>query len=293
MVKKTFILIIICSGVFYLYSQNKNSVEEMFSPPERMPIMKDLCRFVLDNTEYPQSAINDTISGDILIDFYVETNGNTSNHRVIKGVREDLNNEALRVAKLLKFDKPAYTRGKAVRTIYLLSISFLLNYDYLHSRHTPIIRCSDILNEDYLMPQECKTVNNDSIEIIFAVETQPEFNKESTIGLAKFIDENVREVNVPEGNSRVVVQFLVDTLGYTTCHKIIRDVNPELDNEALRVSRLLKFMKPATQCGKPVNCNSTLTFDFKKYSFNNKKKARKKRPLSGTSYSLCPKQQQF
>lgn len=275
MVKKMFILIIICGSVFYLYSQNKNSVEEMFSPPETMPRMKDLCRLVLDNIEYPQNAINDTISGVVLVDFYIETNGHTSNHRVIKGVREDLNDEALRVAKLLKFDKPAYTRGKAVRTIYFLPISFLLDYDYLHSKYTPIIKCSDILNEDYLTDQECKTVHNDSIEIIFAVDSWPDFNKESTKGLIKFIDENMREVNVPEGNARVVVQFLVDTLGYTSDHKIIRGVNPELDNEALRVSRLLKFMKPAIQRGKPINFNYTLVFDFKKYSFN-KKKAREK-----------------
>ncbi len=124
--------------------------------------------------------------------------------------------------------------------------------------------------------QNSKIVQQDSIEIIFGVEATPKFNKENTIGLAKFIDENVREVNVPEGNSRVVVQFLVDTLGYTSCHKIIRGVNPELDNEALRVSRLLKFMKPAIQRGKPINFNYTLAFDFKRYSFNNKKKERKK-----------------
>ena len=274
MVKKIFILIIISNSVFCLYSQNKNSVEEMSSPPERRPIMKDLCRFVLDNIEYPQSAIGDTVSGDVLIDFYVETNGNTSNHRVIKGVRGDLNNEALRVAKLLKFDKPAYTRGKAVRTIYLLPISFLLNYDYLHSRHTPIIKCSDIFNEDYLTPQDCETVNN-SIEIIFAVETQLDFNKESTIDLARFIDENVRQINVPEGSSRVIVQFLVDTLGHTSGHKIIRGINPELDNEALRMSKSLKFMKPAIQRGKPVNFNYTLSFNFEEYSLN-KKNMRKK-----------------
>lgn len=122
-------------------------VEEMFSRPEKMPIMKDLCGLVLDSIEYPQSAIDDTISGVVLVDFNVETNGNTSNHKVIKGVREDLNNEALRVAKLLKFDKPAYTGGKAVRTVYHLPISFLLDYDFLHLKYTPIIECSDIINE--------------------------------------------------------------------------------------------------------------------------------------------------
>lgn len=270
MVKKIFILIIIFGSASYLYSQNKDYQVEMFSPPERRPIMKDLCRFILDNIEYPKSAINELVSGTILIDFHVETNGNTSNHRVIKGVREDLNDEALRVAKLLKFDKPAYTRSKAVRTIYLIPISFLLDYDYLHSKYTAIIKCSDILNEDYLTGQESKTGLNDSIKIISAVDAWPEFNKQSTKGLAKFIKENIRNVNVPNSDSRVIVQFLVDTLGFTSDHKIIKSINCELDNEAMRISKLLKFMNPAIQRGKPVNFIYTLTFDFEKLNSSNK-----------------------
>lgn len=123
--------------------------------------------------------------------------------------------------------------------------------------------------------QNCKTVQNDSNEITFALESWPDFNKESLNGLVKFIVENVREVDVPEGNSRVIVQFLVDTLGYTSNHKIIRGVNPELDNEALRISRLLKFERPAMQGGKPVNVTYTLPFDFKKLLLD-KMKARKK-----------------
>ena len=125
-----------------------------------------------------------------------------------------------------------------------------------------------------LAAQNNSIVENDSIEIIFGVDAWPDFNKESTKGLIKFIDENVREINIPEGNSRVFVQFLVDTLGYTSNHKIIRGVNAELDNEALRVSRLLKFMKPAIQRGKPINFTYTLVFDFKKLLLD-KRKARK------------------
>ena len=137
----------------------------------------------------------------------------------------------------------------------IMLILFFVGYELLHTATA----------------QNCKTAKNDSIEIIFAVESWPDFNKKSTEGLMNFIDENVREVTVPKGNTRVVVQFLVDTLGNTSNHKIIRGVNPELDNEALRVSRLLKFMKPAIQRGNPINFNYTVVFDFEKYSFNKKK----------------------
>ena len=128
-----------------------------------------------------------------------------------------------------------------------------------------ILTCLVCLNK--LTAQECLKENNDSIEIIFAVDAWPEFNKEGTKGLEKFIKENIRRVNVPEGDSRVVVQFLVDTTGFTSRYKIIKSVNCELDNEAMRISKLLRFMNPATQRGKPVNFTYTLTFDFKRIMY--------------------------
>lgn len=135
----------------------------------------------------------------------------------------------------------------------IMLILFFIGFAFLHK-----VTAQRIITDQY----------DDSLGIVFRVEAQPDFNKESTRGLLKFIEENVREVNVPEGDSRVVVQFLVDTLGCTSNHKIIKGINPELDNEALRVSRLLKFMSPAIQRGQPVNYIYTVVFDFKKYSFN-------------------------
>lgn len=129
-----------------------------------------------------------------------------------------------------------------------------------------ILICLVCLNK--LTAQECLKENNDSIEIIFAVDAWPEFNKKGTKGLDKFIKENIRRVNVPEGDSRVVVQFLVDTIGFTSRHKIIKSVDRELDNEAMRISKLLRFMNPATQRGKLVNFIYTLTFDFKRVMGN-------------------------
>lgn len=147
MVKKILLSIIFCSNTIFQFSQEKRSIEEMFSRPEIMPVKNDLCSFVLDKIVYPQSAINDTIQGVVLIDFYVEIDGKTSSHEVVRGVRDDLNNEALKVAKLLNFDEPAYTRGIPVKTTYIFLISFLLDYDLLRLTYTPKIVCSDILKK--------------------------------------------------------------------------------------------------------------------------------------------------
>ena len=50
----------------------------------------------------------------------------------------------------------------------------------------------------------------------------------------------------------VYVSFLIDTLGQTFSHSISRGITPELDKEALRVSRLIHFKKPAMQKNKPI-----------------------------------------
>ncbi|HOW20834.1 MAG TPA: energy transducer TonB, partial [Tenuifilaceae bacterium] len=56
------------------------------------------------------------------------TSGLTINHKVAKGIREDLNNEALRVAKLIKFDRPALQKGRPIEVEYTVPIVFDLRH---------------------------------------------------------------------------------------------------------------------------------------------------------------------
>lgn len=64
-------------------------------------------------------------------DYWGATNSKTGqisygNHEIIKGIREDLNNEALRVAKLINFDRPAMQRGKPIKVKYTVPVEFKL-----------------------------------------------------------------------------------------------------------------------------------------------------------------------
>ncbi|MFT6844684.1 MAG: TonB family protein [Flavobacteriales bacterium] len=56
--------------------------------------------------------------------FWVDENGNTLSHCLLKEVREDLDKEALRVAKLVKFDEPAKHRGKPIKIKYVIPVKF-------------------------------------------------------------------------------------------------------------------------------------------------------------------------
>jgi TonB family protein len=63
--------------------------------------------FVFENLKYPETVKADKPVGQGFIEFWIDTNGYTSEHKVIQSVRQDLDDEYLRVYKLIKFDVPA------------------------------------------------------------------------------------------------------------------------------------------------------------------------------------------
>ena len=95
---------------------------------ESMPIFRgDLSEFIESNIIYPPSALNDSIEGKIFVSFYVDTMGNTINHSIINESRNDLNEEALRVTRLIKFEKPAMQNGKPTMVKYTIPVEFYLS----------------------------------------------------------------------------------------------------------------------------------------------------------------------
>jgi len=102
---------------------------------EVAPLFKgDLKKFIQDELAYPLSAKMDSTEGTVVISFKIDTSGLTINHRVAKGIREDLNNEALRVAKLIKFDRPALQKGRPIEVEYTVPVVFDLRHSKKKSK---------------------------------------------------------------------------------------------------------------------------------------------------------------
>lgn len=117
-----------------VFSQSKNdSIFELGSVVENTPIfrknkgLEELMKFITDNLQYPETALKDSLEGRVITQFWIDTLGNTYNHKIVRGVREDLDNEALRVVKLLKYDVPAMQRGKPIASAFTLPIIFNMN----------------------------------------------------------------------------------------------------------------------------------------------------------------------
>lgn len=84
-------------------------------------------KFLQDNLVYPKVARETGMEGRVVIEFVVEPNGTLSNFRVARGAAPALDEEALRVAKLMPKWKPGKQRGNAVRVRYTMPITFTLN----------------------------------------------------------------------------------------------------------------------------------------------------------------------
>ncbi len=82
--------------------------------------------YVQKNLKYPDVAAENGIQGRVIISFVVEKNGSVSNVKVVRGVDESLDKEAVRVVKASPKWKPGKQLGKPVRVQYTIPIIFVL-----------------------------------------------------------------------------------------------------------------------------------------------------------------------
>ena len=84
--------------------------------------------------------------------------------------------------------------------------------------------------------------------------------------LMKFICNNMvypKEAINSGIEGRVVIQYVIEKDGKVSARKVVKSVSPQLDAEALRVSKLINNWTPGKIKGDPVRCHFTLPFVFK------------------------------
>jgi protein TonB len=83
-----------------------------------------LAAYLSQNVKYPKTAKKDKVSGNVLVNFVVTTQGTIDSVTVAQSVREDLDAEAMRVIRNMPAWKPATQNGKPVNTRLSLPIRF-------------------------------------------------------------------------------------------------------------------------------------------------------------------------
>ena len=88
-----------------------------------------LYKFLADNIQYPQLALENGIEGKVYVTFVVETDGSIGNPRLLRDIGGGCGQEAIRVVKMMPKWKPGKQKGKTVRSQYNLPIKFELSKD--------------------------------------------------------------------------------------------------------------------------------------------------------------------
>lgn len=82
--------------------------------------------YVKNKTKYPPNAVSDKIEGRVIIKFVVRTGGEIGEVKIIRGLRDDLDRECIRVISGMPVWKPGMISGKPVSVSYSIPIRFLL-----------------------------------------------------------------------------------------------------------------------------------------------------------------------
>jgi protein TonB len=112
-----------------------------------------------------------------------------------------------------------------------------------------------------------EVVEEEEEVVMFAiVEDKPMFNgKDAETGFREYVRNNTQYPPVAQENGitgRIFVEFTIGTDGTVTDVKLLRGVDPLLDNEALRVIRASPKWTPGMQRGKPVKVKYQFPVNF-------------------------------
>ena len=86
-------------------------------------------RWVQSTMKYPPIALDNNVEGKVRVSFVVERDGSVSSAKVTKGVDRELDKAA--IDKIMSSPKwsPGKNRGKAVRVLINMTVSFVINPD--------------------------------------------------------------------------------------------------------------------------------------------------------------------
>ncbi|MCB0402963.1 MAG: energy transducer TonB [Flavobacteriales bacterium] len=117
--------------VVEVFEQEEEVVEEeVFTIVENMPEFpggqKKLFEYLGKSIKYPPAAKANGISGKVYVNFTVNKDGKITDVKVLRGVHDLLDKEAIRVVEAMPAWTPGKQRGKPVRVSYNLPINFIL-----------------------------------------------------------------------------------------------------------------------------------------------------------------------
>jgi len=133
MKKLLFLLILILpfSGFAQQLPEKDPTDENVFIAVEIMPEFpggtEALMQYLSNSIQYPKDAKEKKIEGKVFVSFIITELGKVSEVKILRGVNESLDKEAIRVVKEMPDWKPGTQGDEPVKVKYTLPISFKLS----------------------------------------------------------------------------------------------------------------------------------------------------------------------
>ncbi len=112
-------------------------LDEQVGEPDYFTIVEDmpkypggdaaLIKYIAENVRYPQSAMENGVTGVVYVSYIVGADGRVSNVRVVRSSGPELDAEAVRVVSMLPRHTPGRQRGQAVPVQFTIPVRFVLN----------------------------------------------------------------------------------------------------------------------------------------------------------------------
>lgn len=114
--------------VIYVPVVTDPDAEEIFITVEEDPVFpggpEALLKYIAENTVYPAEAVENNISGKVIVKFAVWSDGSVKRIEVIRKVDPMLDAEAMRVVSTIPAWKPGKQNGKPVPVWYSVPVNF-------------------------------------------------------------------------------------------------------------------------------------------------------------------------
>lgn len=94
--------------------------------PEFPGGMSAFVKWLTDNLRYPPVAQRQKIQGRVVISFVINRDGSICDLKVVHSVNPILDNEALRVARMMPRWKPGIDKNRPCRTLFAIPVEFKL-----------------------------------------------------------------------------------------------------------------------------------------------------------------------
>ena len=126
--KKLFLIMLLAFVSVNAYSQSDDADNDVYNMVDQSAKFQDgynsIIKFVQENIKFPAEAKENNVHGKLMVSVVVEKDGSLSDIKIKKGLGYGLDEEIVRIIKMMPKWQPAQHKGKTVRQSQTIMIPF-------------------------------------------------------------------------------------------------------------------------------------------------------------------------